>query len=94
METHLKTLSKYKVSVSFQGTAVLEMEAESPEAARLAAAEMTVDDLTRKSHSDIYTLKVSAKEIILVTDISGQGEAASEENAPRRPRPSGWYRPL
>jgi hypothetical protein len=89
----LKTLVKYKVSVSFQGTAVVEMEAESPEAARIAAAEMTVDDLARKSHSDISTLKIAAKEIIPLSAISGQGEENPEENAPRKPRPSGWYRP-
>ena len=89
----MKTLIKYKVSVSFQGTAVVEMEAESPEAARIAAAEMTVDDLARKSHSDISVLKVAAKEIVPLSAISGQEEAA-EENAPRKSRPSGWYRPL
>ncbi len=85
-------LVKYKVSVAFQGTAVVEMEAESPEAARLAAADMTVDDLARKSHSDISVLKIAAKEIIPLSAINGEQEAA-EENAPRKPRPSGWYRP-
>ena len=84
---------KYKVSVAFQGTATVEMEAESPEAARLAAAEMTVDDLARKSHSDIGTLKIAAKEIIPLSAISGQSDDAAEETTPRRPRPSGWYRP-
>ena len=83
---------KYKVSVAFQGTAVVEMEAESPEAARLAAAEMTVDDLARKSHSDISVLKIAAKEIVPLSALSGSGEEA-EENVPRKPRPSGWYRP-
>lgn len=83
---------KYKVSVSFQGTAVLEIEADSPEDARIAAAEMTVGDLARPAHSDISTLKVMAKEIILASSLSGEDEAQSE-NAPRKPRPSGWYRP-
>lgn len=85
-------LQKYKVSVSFQGTAVLEIEAGSPEEARLAAADMTVGDLARPAHSDISTLKVMAKEIILASSLSGEDEAVSE-NAPRKPRPSGWYRP-
>ena len=85
-------LEKYKVSVAFQGTAVIEMEAESPEAARIAAADMTVDDLARKSHSDISALKIAAKEITPLSAISGEQEAA-EDNAPRKPRPSGWYRP-
>ncbi len=84
---------KYKVSVAFQGTAVVEMEAESPEAARIAAAELTVDDLARKSHSDISLLKVAAKEIVPLSALSGHGEDGTEENAPRKPRPSGWYRP-
>ncbi len=86
-------LVKYKVSVAFQGTAVVEMEAESPEAARNAAADMTVDDLARKSHSDISALKVAAKEIVPLSAISGQGDERADENAPRKPRPSGWYRP-
>lgn len=86
-------LSKYKVSVSFQGTAVLEIEASSPEEARIAAAEMTVNDLARPSHSDISTLKVMAKEIILASALSGEDETVAE-NAPHKPRPSGWHRPL
>ena len=83
---------KYKVSVSFQGTAVLEIEADSPEEARIAAGEMTVGDLARPAHSDISTLKVMAKEIILSSALSGE-EGVSSENTPRKPRPSGWYRP-
>ncbi len=84
---------KYKVSVSFSGTAVVEIEASSPEDAHAAAVEMTVDDLARKSHSDISTLKVMAKEIILASSLSGQDDAPDGENAPRKARPSGWYRP-
>ena len=84
---------KYKVSVAFQGTAVVEVEAESPEAARIAAADMTVDDLARKSHSDISALKIAAKEIVPVSALSGHGDEAAEDGAPRKPRPSGWYRP-
>ncbi len=85
-------LQKYKVSVSFTGTAVLEIDAESPEDARLLAAEMTVGDLARPTQSDISTLKVMAKEIILASSLSGEDDSAAE-NAPRKPRPSGWYRP-
>ena len=87
------TLIKYKVSVSFQGTAVVEMEAASPEAARLAAADMTVDDLARKSHSDISALKIAAKEIVPLSSLSGADDPA-EDQKPRPPRPSGWHRPL
>ena len=87
-------MPKYKVSVSFQGTAVLEIEAESPEAARLFASETTVDDLARKTSSDVHALKVAAKEIIPISALSGHGDEQAEENAPRKPRPSGWHRPL
>ena len=90
----MKPFVKYKVTVAFQGTAVVEMEAESADAAGAAAFEMTIDDLARKSHSDISTLKTAAKEIVLVSSISGQEDGAAEENAPRKPRPSGWHRPL
>ena len=85
-------MNKYKVSISFQGTAVLEINAESPEEARIAASEMTVDDIARPSHSDVSTLKVMAKEIILASSLSGADNEVLD-NAPRKPRPSGWYRP-
>lgn len=71
---------------------MVEMEAESPEAARLATADMTVDDLARKSHSDIGVLKVAAKEIVPLASLSGADDSA-EDQKPRPPRPSGWYRP-
>ena len=84
---------RYKVSLSFHGTAVLEMEAETPEAARLAAAELTLPDLARQGQSDIHTLKIAAKEITPVASLSGEEEEGGEPNAPRKPHPSGWYRP-
>jgi hypothetical protein len=84
---------RYKVSVGFQGTAVLEIEADSPEAARTVATELTIDDLARKGQSDIYTLKIAAKEIILASALSGLEDEAGEGNASKKPRPSGWYRP-
>ena len=71
---------------------MVEIEALSLEDAHALAIEMTIDDLARKSHSDISTLKVMAKEIILASSLSGQDDAGGE-NAPRKARPSGWYRP-
>ena len=85
--------TRYKVNVAFQGTATLEIIAASPEAARLAAAELTLADLAREGHSDIHTLKIAAKEITPASALSGQEEEAGDENASRKPRPSGWYRP-
>ena len=83
----------YKVTVTFQGTAVVEMDAETPEAARLAAAEMTLPDLARQGHTDVRSLKIAAREITPAASLSGQDEEGAE-NTPRKPRPSGWYRPL
>lgn len=85
--------TRYKVNVAFQGVAVLELDAASPEAARLAASELTLADLAREGHSDIHALKIAAKEITPASALSGQEEDAGDETAPRKPRPSGWYRP-
>jgi len=85
--------TRYKVNVAFQGTAVVEIIAASPEAARLAAGELTLADLAREGHSDVHALKIAAKEITPASALSGQDEEAGDENAPRKPRPSGWYRP-
>jgi hypothetical protein len=43
-------MSLYKVTVTFQGAATLEIEADSPEAVRLEAKELTIADLARASH--------------------------------------------
>ncbi len=85
--------TRYKVNVAFQGTATLEIVAVSPEAARLAVLELALPDLAREGHSDVHTLKIAAKEITPASALSGQDEEAGDENAPRKPRPSGWYRP-
>lgn len=85
--------TRYKVTVAFQGIAVMEIDAASPESARLRAADLTLADLAREGHSDVHTLKIAAKEITPASALSGQDEEVGEENAPRKPRPSGWYRP-
>ncbi len=84
---------RYKVNVNVQATASIELEAASPEAARLAAAELTLADLARQGQADILSLRVIAKEITPAASLSGEEDAAGE-SGPRRPRPSGWYRPL
>jgi len=84
---------RYKVNVNVQATASIELDAASPEAARLAAAEMTLPDLARQGQTDILSLKITAKEITPMASLSG-AEDAPGENGPRKPRPSGWYRPL
>jgi len=85
--------TRYKVNVAFQGTAVLEIIAASPEAARLATADLTLADLAREGLSDVHSLRIAAKEITPTSSLSGQDEDGGDENASRKPRPSGWYRP-
>ncbi|MBV9851749.1 MAG: hypothetical protein JO250_18930 [Armatimonadetes bacterium] len=85
---------RYKVNVTFQGTATLVIEADSPEAARLAAKEITVADLARAGQADILSFQVAAREITPAASLAGEHADAPEEDAPRKPRPSGWYRPL
>ena len=81
---------RFKVTVTFQGLATLEIEAATPEAARLAAKELTVADLARAGQADILAFHAAAREIVPALS----HEEAEDETAPRKPRPSGWYRPL
>ena len=81
---------RFKVTVTFQGLAALEIEAATPEAARLAAKELTVADLARAGQADILAFHAAAREIVP----AAAHEDAEDEDAPRKPRPSGWYRPL
>ncbi len=78
----------YKVTVTFQGVATLEMEADSPEAVRREARELTAADLARAGRTDILALQVNAREII-----PHGGDTGEDEAAPHKPRPSGWHRP-
>lgn len=89
-----KTKMRYKINVTFQGTATLEMEAASPDAARLAAADLTVTDLARAGQADILSFKIAAREITPASALTGDDGGNGDEDGPRRPRPSGWYRPL
>ena len=82
---------RYKVTVTFQGLATLEIEAATPDAARLAAKELALADLARAGRADLLSFGVAAREIV---PADPGGDEAEDENAPRRPRPSGWYRPL
>jgi hypothetical protein len=86
-------MTTYKLNLTFHGTATLEMDAESPEAARQAAAELTVTDLARQGHADILTWKIAAREVTPTSALGGSHEEAAPENVPNKPRPSGWYRP-
>ncbi len=85
---------RYKVNVSFQGTATLEIDADTPEAARLAASELTLPDLARQGFADVLAFKIAAREMTPTAALSGHAEEPPEDDAPRPARPSGWYRPL
>jgi hypothetical protein len=83
----------YKVNVSFNGTASLEIEADTVEQARLRATEIGIADLARAGHVDILTFKVAARELTPISSLRGGHHTEEGENAPEKPRPSGWYRP-
>lgn len=85
---------RYKINVTFSGTASLELDADTPEAARLLAAELALADLARTGHADILSWKVAARETTPISALSGQAEEGSAESqGSPRARPSGWYRP-
>jgi hypothetical protein len=84
---------RYKLNVTFQGTATLEVEADTPEAARQAATELTPVDLARQGHADILSFKIAAREVTPTASLGGEHDEPQAENAPRKARPSGWYRP-
>ncbi len=83
----------YKVTLTFQGTATIEIEADSIEAARQETAALTMADLARSSQTDILSLKVAAREVTPVSALGGHDDGGEDETRPARPRPSGWYRP-
>ena len=72
---------------------MLELDADTPEAARQAAAELTVADLARQGQADILTWKIAAREVTPTSALGGQHEEAAPETVSQKPRPSGWYRP-
>ncbi len=84
---------RYKINLTFNGTATLEIDADTPEAARQAAAELTPADIARQGHADILTWKIAAREITPASAMSGHHGDAPGDNAPPKPRPSGWHRP-
>ena len=86
---------RYKINVSFHGTASLEIEADSPDDARRLAADLTVTDLARTGHADVLSFKIAAREVTPASALGGEHQDdGGNEHSPRRPRPSGWYRPV
>ena len=85
----MEKAKSYKVNISFAGTASLVLDADTADEARALASELTVTDLARAGVVDILTLKVGAREVTAALPEDG----TPDDNAPRKPRPSGWYRP-
>lgn len=84
---------RVKLNLVFSGTATVELDADSPEAARLMASELTLADLARAGHTDILSFKVAAREATPTSALGGEGDDTQTGDAPRTSRPSGWYRP-
>ena len=85
---------RYKLNVSFQGTASIEIEADSPDDARHLATTLALADLARTGHADVLSFKIAAREVTPASALGGEHhDDSAQEHAPARPRPSGWYRP-
>ncbi len=84
---------RVKLNLVFSGTATVEMDADTPEAARGLAADLTLADLARSGHTDILSFKVAAREATPTSALGGEGDDTQAPDAPRTVRPSGWYRP-
>jgi len=82
---------RYRMTVSFAGTAMLELDAENATDAAQKATELTVKDLARQGHVDVLSMKVNARDIRPAGVPTGEED--EDEASPRKPRPSGWYRP-
>ena len=81
-------MARYKVVVTFQGVATLEIDADTPNEARQHVRDLTIADLARANRTDVLSLHVGAREIVPMSD-----EGMEDESAPPKARPSGWYRP-
>lgn len=84
---------RVKLNLVFSGTATVEIDADSVEAARLSAADLTLADLARAGHTDVLSFKVAAREATPTSALGGEGDDTQAGSAPRTSRPSGWYRP-
>ena len=84
-------MPKYHVTISLSGKAMIEVSAPNVEAARHAAAEMTLSDLALTGRADVLHFKIVPGEITKLVTNDGDGDDEDEQT--RKSRPSGWYRP-
>ncbi len=79
---------KFKVTVKFSGAAIIEVQADTVDAARREVAELDLRDIARVGFADIVQFELAAREI--TPSPAPGGSTDDEEQAPGRPRPSGW----
>jgi hypothetical protein len=82
---------QYRVTLTFTGNAAFNVEADNTEAAREKAMATTLEDLAKQGFADVTNLKLSLRDVSTTTALYGGDD--DDETAPRKPRPSGWYRP-
>ncbi len=84
---------QYKVTITFSGTAALTVEADTAAGAREQIAALKLEDLARQGYADITLFKAAARDVTRADSVLYNDEG-DEDPAHRKPRPSGWYRPL
>ncbi|HEY3330003.1 MAG TPA: hypothetical protein VGK19_08290 [Capsulimonadaceae bacterium] len=83
----------YKVTITFSGMASLTLDAENAEDARAKIAALKIEDLARQGYAEITQFKSAARDITR-SDSVLHNDDGDDASAARKPRPSGWYRPL
>jgi hypothetical protein len=84
-------MSKYHVTISITGKAMVEVVAANAEAARHAVTEMSLSDLALTGRADLLHFKIIPGEITKM--VMNEDEGDDDDELPRSQRPSGWYRP-
>ena len=84
---------QFKVTITFTGTAALTVEADTAAEAREQIAALKLEDLARQGYADITTFKCAARDVTKAGSVLLNDEG-DDDPAHRKPRPSGWYRPL
>jgi len=84
-------MPKYLVTISFTGKAMVDVPAATAEAARHIATEMSLSDLALTGKVDLLNFRIVPGEINKV--VTNEGDEVEEDSQPKKPRPSGWYRP-
>jgi hypothetical protein len=81
---------KYRVQLHLTGSAIVEIDADSVDAAKRAAVKLELADIARVGFADILAFEVAVREITQAGPVTPHED---ETDAAGKPRPSGWYRP-